>query len=89
VYRSQKVPLKNNMIIELHTKRQFDIWKAILLCLMWCIRRERDEKIIQEEAVVGRLKNLFLRTPHKWNNAMNPSSSSSFFDFLDMLNSIT
>ena len=37
------------------------------------------------ERTVQRLKNLFLRTLHKWTKAQNPLSPTSFLNYLDML----
>jgi len=36
------------MILELNTKDGIDIWKAIPLCLMWCIWQEKKRGYLRD-----------------------------------------
>jgi hypothetical protein len=55
----------------------------ILLCLMWCIRRQRNNWSIEgSERIVAELKALFFHTLFEWIAAYDCLHISSFCDFL-------
>ena len=61
-------------------------WKAVPLCLMWCLSRERNARCFwgQELSVVKR-KELFLKSLYNWTLLSPTSSVVGFLEFLDFL----
>ena len=61
-------------------------WKAVPLCLMWCLWRERNAWCFwgQELSVVKR-KELFLKSLYNWTSLSPTSSVVGFLEFLDFL----
>ena len=65
------------------------IWLIVLLCLTWCIWRERNSRCFEDiERFILDLKLFFFRTLLDWLVAMQNQSFPSFIDFLDSCNLI-
>lgn len=63
-------------------------WKVALLGLMWIIWRERNSRIFEgEEKSVILLKSFLLSTLYEWLTLIGNLHVSSFFEFIDELNS--
>jgi hypothetical protein len=57
------------------------LWKMILLCLMWCMWRERNDWSFEDnERMVAKLKTLFFHTPFRWIAAYDSLHIYSFHD---------
>ena len=57
------------------------LWKIIMLCLMWCIWRERNDRSFEDsKRKVAKLKTLFFHTPFQWIAAYDYLHIYSFHD---------
>jgi hypothetical protein len=63
-----------------------DVWKMILLCLMWYIWRECNARNFEDcERMVKEIKAIMLKSLYVWMTAYNCSHFSKFLKFLDVL----
>ena len=59
-------------------------WGAVLLCVMWVLWREQNQRVFKgQERTVVELKSVLLRTLFDWMHCISNRSLSSFEGFLD------
>jgi hypothetical protein len=62
------------------------VWKAVPLCIMWCIWREQNAWFFEgKEMSMAKLKYLFLKSFYDWTLTYSSASVVGLLDFLDSL----
>uniref|UniRef100_A0A5B7BT94 Uncharacterized protein n=1 Tax=Davidia involucrata TaxID=16924 RepID=A0A5B7BT94_DAVIN len=65
------------------SKRQNQLWRAALLCMLWCLWNERNRRIFEgKEQTLDRFKDSFLRYLHFWVHHSFPVCVDTFIDFV-------
>lgn len=68
-------------------KRWRRVWSMLPLSLFWCIWRESNKKIFNEEELNNHmLKEIFIRSLIEWSRALLGKECASLLDFIDILN---
>ena len=69
-------------------KKKRVVWRLALICLFWCIWRERNHRTCQEEELSDQsLRKLFTRSLLEWSQqVLRLDNPFFFFEFLGVLN---
>jgi hypothetical protein len=67
-----------------------EVWRLVLLCLMWCLWRERNTRHFEDiETLVLELRKILLNTLYIWIAAHHSLSVFTFANFLNLCSSLS